>query len=83
MSGERSKYTIPGPGMGGGGKSDGPDSTTSIKKSTQIEGAQGPKAPIFTRIFEGNAAEANQTLRNVQIVPSKAGVSDFWVGRAG
>ncbi len=80
MSGQRSPYTIPGPGIGGGGKSDLPDSDTSIRKSSEIESAQGPKAPIFTRIYEGNAAEANLTLRNVRVVPSKAGVSDFWVG---
>lgn len=80
MSGQRSQYTTPGPGIGGGGKSDAPDSDTSIRKSTEIENAQGPKATIYTRIYEGNAAEANLTLRNVRIVPSKAGVSDFWAG---
>ena len=80
MSGQRSPYTTLGQGIGGGGKSDAPDSDTSIRKSTEIENAQGPKATIYTRIYEGNAAEANLTLRNVRIVPSKAGVSDFWQG---
>jgi hypothetical protein len=82
MSGQRSPYTQVGPGMGGPGKNAGPDSAGGVRKSTEIENANGPRLAPVTKIYEGNAAEANSGLRNVQIMPSAAGVSDFWGQRA-
>jgi hypothetical protein len=80
MSGQRSPYTKLAPGVPG--KNSGPDSAGGIRKSVQIENANGPRLAPVTKIYEGNAAEANSGLRNVQVVPSAAGVSDFWAQRA-
>ena len=79
MSGNRSPYTKVGPGAGGPGKSDGPDSTDGIRKSVMIHEAHGPRLAPVTRIYEGNAAEASLTGRNVRTMERTSG--DFWAKR--
>lgn len=42
----------------------------------------GPKYTIVATLYKPNAAEASATQRNVRIMPSKAGVGDFWKERS-
>ena len=79
MSGNRSPYTQMGGPRGGAGKSDGPDSSDGIRKSVQIHEAHGPRLAPVTRIYEGNAAEATQSGRNVRLMNRTEG--DFWAKR--
>lgn len=80
MSGARSPYTK----LAGGnqGKSDAPDSSDSVAGATLIKEANGPQCAPVTTIAYPNAPESNQSMRNVKLMPSKSGVSDFWAQRA-
>jgi hypothetical protein len=79
MSGQRSPYTKTAPKQGP--TSDAPDSVGG-NRSQVAKDYNGPKFAPQTTICYPNAPEASATLRNVKIMPSKTGVSDFWANRA-
>jgi len=77
---KRSGYTIEMPvHTMGRGKS--PTGTTGKRGSSMISEADGPKCTIVSTLYKANAAEASATARNVTIMPSRAGISDFWRAR--
>jgi hypothetical protein len=81
LSGARSPYTKLVPGKMG--KNAGPDSTTSVARQTMVTSeTNGPLCAPQTTVAYPNAPESGQTQRNVQLMPSKAGTSDFWARRA-
>lgn len=77
---KKSKYTtaVPKSTMGRGSS---PTGTTGSRSNTKIQEAQGPKCHIVSKLYESNAAESSATQRNVRVMPSAAGVSDFWKKR--
>jgi hypothetical protein len=79
MSGNRSPYTMAGGPRGGPGKSDAPDSSDGIRKSVTINEAHGPRLAPITRIYEGNAAEAGLSGRNLRLMKPTEG--NFWEKR--
>jgi hypothetical protein len=79
MSGNRSAYTMP-VGRKGPMNDDIGGGATSIKGSSVIHEAQGPRfAPVATSVYAGEYAG---TERSVHRVPSRTGVGDFWTSRA-
>jgi hypothetical protein len=81
MSGNRSPYTQLQPkggaaGEGGFGVPGGPRKATEVNAEVL-----GPLCKPQTTLFWPNAANHNDTGRNTKIMPSRAGVSDFWSQR--
>lgn len=77
---KRSGYTIEMP-VNTMGKGSSPTGTTGKRGSTMIHEADGPKCTITGTLYSANSAEASATQRNVRIMPSISGVSDFWRAR--
>lgn len=75
-----SKYTIavPKQTMGRGSS---PTGKKANRSSSLIHEANGPKCTIVATLYKANAASANDTERNVRIMPSATGVGDFWKAR--
>lgn len=72
-----SKYTTPLKRnvLGGGGM---PAGTMASRSNIKLNEADGPKCTIVATLYKPNAADAGAQTRNVKLVPSKAGVGDFW-----
>ena len=77
--GKPNKGKLVAKGTEGRGKS--PTGTMASRSSTKIHEAQGPRCTVKATLYKSNAAEASQTQRNVRIMPSAAGVGDFWKKR--
>lgn len=86
VSGQRSPYTtlVPVGGVPGGAGIDGPTAPAgAAQHPTEINAETlGPCCKPQTTLFFPNAADHEQTGRNVKILPSRAGTSDFWAQRA-
>lgn len=67
-------------GTMGRGKS--PTGTMASRSSTKISEADGPRCCVKATLYQANAAEASATTRNVKIMPSATGESDFWKARS-
>jgi|SRR6185437_5168685 len=78
-SGKPNKGKLVAKGTEGRGKS--PTGTMAIRGSSKIQEAQGPRCCVKAKLYSANAAQASETQRNVRIVPSAAGVGDFWKKR--
>lgn len=77
---KRSGYTISVPvETMGRGKS--PTGMTGKKGNNLIHEADGPKCTITGTLYSANAAEASMSQRNVKIMPSASGETDFWRAR--
>ena len=77
---KRSKYTIP-VSKGTMGRGSSPTGKAAIRGSNKIEEASGPRCTVVAKLYEKNAAEASNSQRNVRLMPSAAGVGDFWKKR--
>jgi hypothetical protein len=76
-----SRYTKAVPkGTMGRGKS--PTGASAIKSNKRINEANGPKCTIVSKLYQANAAESSATERNVRIMSSCCGVSDFQKARS-
>ena len=81
-SGERSPYTTARPNSGPSGDSiDGVKGAPAAHTLVNAE-VLGPVCAPQTTLFYPNAADHEKTGRNVKLLPSKSGVSDFWEKRA-
>lgn len=81
-SGERSPYTkqLPVKGAPAGDSIDGATAPAGGAQPAQLVNSEvlGPMCKPVTTTFYPNAADHEQTGRNVKLLPSRAGVSDFW-----
>lgn len=59
-------------------------SPTGVKTNRRdvMKDYDGPACHVKTTLYKANAAQASATERNVKLMPSRAGVSDFWRARA-
>lgn len=64
------------------GRGSSPTGTSAIRGSSKISEACGPRCCIKATLYESNAAAAGEQTRNVKIMPSAAGVGDFWKSRS-
>jgi len=76
-----SKYTkkLPRNSMGEGYS---PTGTTGSRTNVKLPEIGGPRCTIEATLYRQNAAEASAQLRNTRLMPSAAGVGDFWTERA-
>lgn len=59
-------------------------SPTGVKKNrsnVKIQEHQGPRCHVVAKLYQSNAAEASAVTRNVHVISSATGVSDFWKKR--
>lgn len=63
------------------GRGKSPIGSAAIRGSSKIQEAQGPRCHVVAKLYKANAAEASAVQRNVRIMPSAAGVGDFWKKR--
>lgn len=63
------------------GRGSSPTGTMAVRSSHKIQEAQGPRCCVKATLYKSNAAEASAVQRNVRIMPSAAGVGDFWKKR--
>lgn len=82
LSGERSPYTTQ-VGKKTGGRGASPTGRSAHRGQTMIHEAHGPACHIQATLYKANAVEANDTMRNVHVVPSVVGRPDagFWSKR--
>jgi hypothetical protein len=59
-----------------------PTGTMASRSNVKLPESGGPKCTIVATLYKANAAEASATQRNTYLVPSKAGVGDFWQERS-
>lgn len=52
-------------------------------RANKLKEGDGPRCYIQATLYKPNAAEASSQPRAVRIMPSAAGVSDFWSARSG
>lgn len=64
------------------GRGSSPTGTMASRSNVKLNEGDGPKCSIQATLYKPNAAEASATERNTYVVPSKAGVGDFWSERA-
>jgi hypothetical protein len=77
-----SKHTIQ-IARGTEGRGSSPTGKSAVRGSRLIQEANGPKCHIVAKLYESNAAAAaNEQQRQVKIMPSVAGISDFWKARS-
>lgn len=55
---------------------------TKADRSNKMRESTGPKCHIVAKLYESNAATANDQMRNVRLLPSAAGSGDFWKARS-
>ncbi len=60
------------------GRGSSPTGTAAHRSGTKINEATGPRCCVKATLYKANAAEASTTQRNVKIMPSAAGIGDFW-----
>jgi len=65
----------------GSGKNDGPDDAGSATHRSVSMERNGFKGAPQTTLYAQNAAEASATYRNVRLLPSAKGNSDFYYKR--
>lgn len=75
------KYTSMTP-KGTLGRGSSPTGKKVNRSNIQISEANGPKCHIVSKLYEKNAASSGDQGRNLRIMPSAAGVSDFQKARA-
>jgi hypothetical protein len=63
------------------GRGSSPTGKKTNRGNTQISEANGPKCKIVSKLYEANAADAGLQTRNIRILPSAAGVTDFQKAR--
>ena len=63
------------------GRGSSPTGTKSNRPNYQIHEANGPRCYIQATLYKSNAADASQQPRSLRIMPSAAGISDFWAAR--
>jgi len=81
ISGSRSPYTTMVPRQGVPAGDDLPSSTGNRSQSVVNAEVLGPCCAPQTTLFFPNAADHDKTGRNVKLMPSRSGVSDFWSER--
>ena len=84
MSGDRSPYTQqgkPGEGLGGPGKGPADEGVAGNRTGVEKE-YNGPHFAPQTTLYAKNASEASDQPRNVKLVRSAVGNTDFWDARA-
>jgi hypothetical protein len=59
------------------GKGKSPTGKAAIRGSSKINEANGPKCQVVAKLYKANAADAGMQTRNIRIMPSCCGVSDF------
>jgi hypothetical protein len=64
------------------GRGSSPTGTMASRSNVKLSEGDGPKCTIVASLYKPNAAEASATQRNTYLVPSKAGVGDFWSEKA-
>jgi hypothetical protein len=72
-----SKYTKSVP-KGTMGRGSSPTGTMASRSNIKLNEADGPKCSIQATLYHANAPEASAQMRNTKLVPSKAGIGDFW-----
>lgn len=55
---------------------------TNATRSNKLRQGDGPRCYIQEQLYESNAADASSQPRELKIMPSAAGVSDFWAARS-
>lgn len=60
------------------GRGASPIGKMASRSNIKLNEGDGPKCTIVATLYKANAAEASKQLRNTYLVPSKAGVGDFW-----
>lgn len=83
LSARPSPYTMPQPRHRSGGSEIPGAGTKANRGGSLIHDAHGPSVCTFAQRWPTNAAEANQTERNVVLMPRYAGDGGFWAKRAG
>jgi|SRR5579862_2670073 len=78
---KKSKYTTP-VAKGTMGRGASPTGTMASRSNKKMPESGGPKCTIVATLYKPNAAESSMQLRNTRLMPSKAGVGDFWQERA-
>ena len=78
MSGARSPYTQLAPRQGVPSGDDLPSATGARSQTMTNAEVLGPCCAPQTTLFYPNAADHASTGRNVKLMPSRSGVSDFW-----
>lgn len=63
------------------GRGKSPTGTMASRGNKMIE-TTGPKCHVVAKLYQSNAAEASASQRNVKIMPSATGESDFWKARS-
>ncbi len=76
-----SKYTkkLPKNSMGTGTS---PTGEKGVRANKKMPETGGPKCEVVATLYHQNAAEASAQQRNTYLLPSKAGVGDFWAERS-
>lgn len=83
LSGQRSRYTMQGKGVGSvTSDADPAIGTKANRRGREIKDANGPSCKIQAKISFPNSPEASNTGRNVKTVPSAIGNRDFWQKRS-
>lgn len=55
---------------------------TMASKSNKLREKTGPKCTVVAKLYQANAASAGDQMRNVRLMPSATGISDFWKARS-
>ena len=64
------------------GRGSSPTGTVGKRSNYKIKEANGPKCHVVSKLYAANAADAGLQTRNVKIVHSAAGVTDFQKARS-
>lgn len=64
------------------GRGSSPTGVMASRSSTKIQEACGPRCTVVATLYKANAAAAGDQARSVTLMPSAAGVGDFWKSRA-
>lgn len=51
-------------------------------RMNKLNDGDGPRCYVQETLYKANAAEASATVRSLRVMPSAAGVSDFWKARS-
>lgn len=55
---------------------------SKVNRVNKMREGDGPRCYIDQTLYQKNAAEASAQPRSLKIMPSAAGISDFWKARA-
>lgn len=55
---------------------------SKVNRANKLKETTGPRCSIQATLYKANAAEASSQPRALRMMPSAAGVSDFWAARS-